>query len=115
MGVNTYRKGNRNQQKAKRFYESLGYDVEVVRRDRWKKDQDFFGLWDLICVSDKDVIFVQVKTNAKPTGEWIDKARNWRMANIGIQKEYAIYKDYERTGDRPWERIILDKSYSGIA
>ena len=102
--VNVYRKGNRSQQKAKRFYESLGYQVEVVRRDMWRKDQDFFGLWDLICVG-PDVRFVQVKTNRTADKAWKYKASRWTCPSYSTT-ELVIYKDYQR-GDAPSERLIL--------
>jgi hypothetical protein len=61
--VNTYKKGARNQLKARKYYESLGYEVEVVRYNKFMARKDYFGLWDLICVGQDDIRFVQVKTN----------------------------------------------------
>ena len=105
MAINTVRKGNRTALKAKKFYEALGYQVEVVRRDKWRKDQDFFGLWDFICVNKISVIFVQVKTNARPNKEWLQKADKWKCPR-GTTKEYVVYRDYQK-GIAPSERVIL--------
>ena len=104
--INTYAKGNRNQNKARKFYESLGYEVEVVRRTPYRTNQDFFGLWDLICVGDHDIIFCQVKTNKDPSSEWQEKATNWGPDDSVIQKEYVVYKDYSR-GNVPSGRVIF--------
>ena len=54
------------QRKSAQFYRDEGYEVEIVRYNQWMKNKDFFGLWDLIVVG-KDVRFVQVKSNNKPT------------------------------------------------
>lgn len=105
-GINTVRKGGRNQNKARKYYESLGYEVEVVRRDRWRPNQDFFGLWDLICVSFWEVLFVQVKTNRKPEKEWVERAKKW-LCPLRAKKICIIYKDYQR-GNKPSVEIVYD-------
>ena len=107
--VCTYRKGNRTQQKAKKFYESQGYQVEIVRRDKYRKDQDFFGLWDLICIGPHDVKVVQVKTNAKPDKEWMEKAEKW-VCPKAVIREYVVYRDYQR-GNAPSARVTFGPSY----
>ena len=52
----------------------------------------------------RDVRFVQVKSNNKPTREWIERATAWRSG--GAIKEYVIYKDYSR-GNAPTKRVTL--------
>ena len=83
--IDTYRKGGKNQRKARRFYESEGYEVEVVRYSKWAKNKDFFGLWDLCCVGPHDIRFVQIKTNARPDNAWMEEARLW-----GPNKSWCI-------------------------
>ena len=89
----------------------MGYLVEVVRRDRFRPNQDFFGLWDLICVSKQDIRFVQVKTNTNPTREWKDAAQYW--ASISCPRnaicEFVVYQDYSR-GNTPSKRITLSNA-----
>ncbi len=85
----------------------MGYDVEVVRYDKWRANKDYFGLWDLICVSDALVRFVQVKTNNKPDKKWVDKALEWGPDSPLVIKEYVVYKDYQR-GDKPWKAVTLE-------
>jgi len=98
--VNRYKKGQRCQQKAKRYYESQGYEVEVVRYNMYAKNKDYFGLWDLICVGLYDVRFVQVKANRKPDKKWRERAEIWGPRGSKFVREYIVYKDYSR-GDVP--------------
>jgi hypothetical protein len=104
--INNYRKGQKVQQKAKRYYESLGYEVEVVRYNKFSKSKDFFGLWDLICVGEHNVRFVQVKANKKPAKEWQERAREWGTRGSKIIREWVVYKDYQR-GDAPSAIVTL--------
>ena len=106
MSINTYQKGARNQRKAKRYYENIGYEVEIVRYNKWEKQKDFFGLWDLICVGKNDVIFVQVKTNQSPDKEWRARANKWGPIGKAVYKEWVTYKDYQR-GDVPSARVLI--------
>jgi len=103
--INTVKKGQRSQQKCKKFYEKEGYKVEVVRRDRWKKDNDFFGLFDLICISKMDVRLVQVKTNGNVSREWKEKVKQFYHPKLCVI-EICIYVDYRR-GVVPANRITL--------
>jgi len=98
--LNTYQKGKRNERKAKRYYESQGYAVETVRYNMYAKTKDFWNLWDLLCVGEYDMRFVQVKTNQKPTKEWIQRAEDWGPKGSKFVKEYIVFKDYVR-GDTP--------------
>ena len=95
--INTRQKGKRNELKARKYYESLGYDVEVVRFDKWSKNKDYFGLWDLICIGQNGVILAQVKTNTKPNGKWLDEASKWLEGKTPtIKGQYLVYKDRQR-------------------
>ena len=104
--MNRYKKGQRCQQKAKRFYESQGYEVEVVRYSMYLKQKDFYGLWDLICVGPHDIRFVQVKSNRKPTKEWIEAAESWGPRGSKFIREWVVYKDYSR-GDVPSAQVTF--------
>ena len=104
--INAYAKGGRNQRRAKRYYESEGYEVEIVRYSKWAKNKDYFGLWDLIVVGEHDIRFVQVKTNAKPNKEWMEKAEKWGPKKSWCIKEYIVYRDYWK-GDSPTVRVTF--------
>ena len=110
--INRYAKGNRNQNKCRKYFESIGYSVEVTRRDKYRVNQDFFSLWDLICVSSQDILFVQVKTNRKPEREWIDRAKQWECPYYA-KKIYVVYKDYQR-GDKPAICQTLESDYENL-
>jgi len=89
--MNTRAKGNRIQRKARSYYEKIGYTVETVKHTKYNKN-DFFGLWDLMCVRKEDIRFVQVKANQKPAKQWINKAKDWVCPEFCI-KEILIWKD----------------------
>lgn len=61
--MNTYAKGARVQRKAAEILRLNGYAVEIAPFTRFRKD--FFNSVDIIAVG-KNVIFMQVKTNAPP-------------------------------------------------
>lgn len=104
--MNRYKKGQRNQQKCKRYYESMGYEVEVVRYNMYMARKDFFSLWDLICVGPHDIVFVQVKTNQKPTKEWQERANAWGPTGSKVKRVWCVYRDYQR-GDVPSLKVTL--------
>src|SRR3990167_6853842 len=103
--INRYAKGMRNQSKCRAWYESLGYQVEMVRYSKWLKNKDFWGLWDLICVSSGQIHFVQVKTNQKPSKAWFTEAANWKCPESAV-KLAVVYEDGQR-GCIPAKSIIV--------
>lgn len=60
--MNTRAKGKRNERKARKQLEEEGFQVVAPNYSRYGYT-DFFNLWDLIAVNDKQVRFVQVKSN----------------------------------------------------
>lgn len=57
------RKGRRNEHRSRAILEAAGY--EVMRSAASK------GVWDLVAIGERDVVLVQVKTNAWPSAlEW---------------------------------------------
>lgn len=68
--MSTRAKGRRNEIKAKKILEELGYAVQLAPNPtRWSRQNDLFGLWDLIAVSGLDIRFIQVKSNTPPYGK----------------------------------------------
>jgi len=61
--------------KARKIAESLGYQVFQIHHTRWQKD--VFGLWDQIWVKEGEVIWIQVKTNKKPSKKDLEKYESW--------------------------------------
>jgi hypothetical protein len=93
----------------------MGYQVELVHFNKWQKQKDFFGLWDLICVGPHDIRFVQVKTNRGPDGKWKEKLRNWTCPkHAKIVLEHCVYKDYSR-GNAPSARVTYPPDCSNSA
>jgi len=64
--VNTYKKGYRNEIRAKKFLEEQGWTVHRAGIKRFG-DNDLFNLFDLVCVGkDRSTLWVQVKSNYIP-------------------------------------------------
>jgi len=51
----------RTNEKVRKYYESLGYMIYIKPHTRW--DKDIFHLFDALAIKDKEVIFIQIKTN----------------------------------------------------
>lgn len=65
--VNTRVKGRKAEKELQAMLQSAGWDVLLTDMPKsWKKEQDFFSLFDIIAVKDKYVRYIQVKCNRKP-------------------------------------------------
>ena len=76
--VNTRRKGRKNELKARDFLLGLGYLVELTKNpSRFQKQQDLFGLWDLMAIRDDGILFIQVKSNRRVYGKELARYLNF--------------------------------------
>ena len=103
--VNTKKKGDKNEAKTAKYYRGLGYIVITTQNNSFRYNQfgqaeyrpvanDFFGLYDHIAVHKQtgDVLFIQTKTNRKPTKEYIKKLADFPAKN----KILIIWHDRKR-------------------
>jgi len=88
--MNRVGKGSRNELKAKKLLENLGYLVEKRMGGRFS--HDFFGLYDLIAISENDMRLVQVKTGAREKPELRRKIKAHKVAG-NVTKEVWVFKD----------------------
>ena len=92
--VNTKKKGDRNEHKTAQYYRKLNYKVITTQNNSFRYNQfgqatfhavnnDYFGLFDHIAVHNDtgDVLFIQTKTNRKPTKEYIKKLADFPAKN----------------------------------
>ena len=92
--VNTKKKGDRNEHKTAMYYRNLNYKVITTQNNSFRYNQfgqatfqsvanDYFGLFDHIAVHNEtgDVLFIQTKTNRKPTKEYIKKLADFPAKN----------------------------------
>jgi len=95
--MNTRRKGRRNEYRCKEALESDGWKVLLTPPPaRFKKEQDLFGLFDMIAVKGKEIRFIQVKTNRDGTGvQWKQEAKQYSLITASCV-EIWIYHDRER-------------------
>lgn len=91
--MNTRVKGRKNELKAKKTLEDQGYTVEVTKSpSKWQKQQDLFGLWDMMAIKADDILFIQVKTNRNAPKEFYDKVALWPCPNT-VRKQVWVYYD----------------------
>lgn len=77
--ASTRARGRDTELKAKRYFEALGYRVQLAPMPtRWSLQNDLFGLWDLVAVNESETIWAQVKMNRGSTyGKQLDAHRAW--------------------------------------
>ena len=92
--MNTVKKGNIQQNKARKKLEGEGWQVYVAPRQRWGP-VDIWGLWDLICYRDGYILLVQVKSNFCPKAVK-DKLRAFTTDGLFVRREVWVYKDYSK-------------------
>lgn len=66
--MNTREKGNRNERKAVKELEDVGWlTYRVKGSTKFNKSVDIFGLWDIFAIARSGaMMLIQVKTNKKP-------------------------------------------------
>lgn len=83
--------GDQNEARTQVYYESLGYVVDTTRRAKFKQN-DYFGLFDHICISATSVRLVQTKTNQLPSRIQRQKIKDF-VVPPEVFKEIVLWKD----------------------
>lgn len=60
--MNKRRKGSYYRRKVQKYFQEQGYQTAIAERNTRYSTRDLFGA-DLIAMSDKEIIFIQVKSN----------------------------------------------------
>lgn len=91
-------RGRATELKARDWYEAQGYAVQVAPMPtRWSRQNDMFGLWDLICVRADEILFVQVKMNKGDTyGKALDTHRGFAVPP-NARKLCVLWEPRKRT------------------
>ena len=93
--MSTRDKGRRNELRARDVLLAAGYDVQMAPMpSRWARQQDLWGLWDLVGINAVSIRFVQVKTNKKPSREYTEELAAF-VCPANCTKELWIFKDRE--------------------
>lgn len=91
--INARAKGRKNELRAKKMLEALGYDVEISRPgQKFAEQVDLFGLWDLVAVRKTDIRCVQVKTNKWPSVVDCESMTLWPCPPV-VSKEVWRFRD----------------------
>lgn len=93
--IDTTRKGNRAQLKARRKLEAEGWQCYVARRGYKGQQIDIWGLWDIIAYRDGYVLLVQVKSN-RCRKEDREALERFLTDGVFVKRELWIYKDYSK-------------------
>lgn len=95
--------GRRNELKTRDYLIERGYRVCVAPMPtKWATENDMWGLWDLVAISDEEVLFVQVKTNKNSTyGKALKQHRDFVVPD-NCRKECWLWERMSR------EPFIID-------
>jgi hypothetical protein len=89
-------KGRRSEMKAKEILEAAGYEVELTKMpSKFSKQQDLFGLWDIMAKNDVSIRFIQVKTNRMIYGMDLEPYKLWKVP-VCCTKEVWVFYDREK-------------------
>lgn len=101
--VNAVKKGNRAQNKARKYLEADGWITYVARRGFMGVQIDIFGMWDIIAYKDGHIRLIQVKSNICPRKE-MDRLSTFMVDGEIVTTELWIYKDYSK--HNPWIQVL---------
>ena len=91
MRVNTRSKGRRMELRCAKMLEDVGYAVQLAPNpSKWSLQNDLFGLWDMEALRGDEVLWVQIKTNRKPTKTEMEPFEQWRYYG---RKQIWIFYD----------------------
>ena len=99
--INPVAKGRRLELNYKKKKEAEGYICyKPIKSNRFVKQQDIFGLFDMICINKKEVLLVQVKANRKIG---VNEIRNFTEHPSSVRKILAVKKDWKE-----WEEFEIN-------
>ena len=101
MAINKRQKGNRVQLKAIEQLEAEGWLVNKVEvGGKWEKSKDLYGLWDILCLSRYEILFVQITCNQPHNHkDYIEFSKKYSAANY----KYQQWVWYDRKG---WVKYV---------
>ncbi len=85
--MNKKRKGNKNEHKSISLLENMGY--------RCTRAAASLGEWDIVAISPKDVLLVQVKSNKWPDSLEMKRLEEFKCPNC-VKKLIHRWDDYKR-------------------
>jgi len=90
--INLRRKGNRSRLKAIKELQEAGWIVDVVEKtNRYAKEKDCFGLFDLLALRGGQVMLLQISTNRHHTHfQFEEFAKKYAFNNIMIEQWVSI-------------------------
>lgn len=90
--ASTRQKGRNKELAVKKMLEMVGYDVILTPMPtKYAKQQDFFGLWDVIAVDSQRIRFIQVKSR-KIYGAELEPYQLWKNPPNSTKEIWVIEK-----------------------
>ena len=90
MVSKTRAKGARSVRSITDSLEKQGWVVGIVERNnRFIKEKDLFGLWDLAAYRGREILFIQAKTNLSPYGKKKGEPATWLLPYIQFGREHG--------------------------
>lgn len=100
--VNAVRKGREKELEYKKKKEAEGYICfKPTKSHRFVKQQDIFGLFDMICMNEKEVLLVQVKVATYKKG--FKELQSFTQHPSQVKIILAIWNSKKKI----WEEFIV--------
>jgi len=100
--TSTRKIGRIKELRAKEILENAGYDVQMAPMpSRYSKQNDLWGLWDLVAVNKNEIRFIQVKSQMI-YGEQLEPYQEW-ICPSNCTKEIWVFEKYTR---QPIQKIL---------
>jgi len=106
--MSTRSKGNKNELRCQKALEAEGWLVQRCGYRRFAQN-DFFSLWDCLAITEKETLFVQVKSNKRPYGKQLKKYTDF--AEKYNQFDYQIWVHVDRKGWDIYTYIPFEKKW----
>lgn len=101
MAISSVRKGREAEAEYKKIMEAKGYDCfKPTKAGRYSKQQDIFGVFDIICVNTEELLLVQVKLHYKKD---MAKLRAFTNHPSAIKKILAV-----KIFRKGWEEYVIE-------
>lgn len=107
--INSRMKGRRAEKEVKAMMELAGYKVYLVPMPkRYNKENDMYHCWDLLATRGEYWKFIQVKSNRKPSRQYIRKLNIFAEEHANPFMAFEIWIRHDgRPPHKRWDEIIL--------
>jgi len=96
-------KGYATVRKGRVILESKGYIVaNLEKTGKFVKEKDLFGLWDCLAIRQKELLFIQYKTNLSPgkkkISKWLNPFIEFGKLHGSELVRFEVWISFDRVG-----------------